>query len=677
MNVSYQWLKEYVATDLAASEAAKALTHVGLNVDSLTDLADGDARLLVEVTSNRPDCLGHMGVARELAVALGTKLKRPEVAYAETSESVETLTRVEVEELDLCPLYTARIICGIRVAPSPAWMARRLEAVGIRPVNNIVDVTNYVMMECGQPLHAFDYRRLADHRIIVRRAKAGERFIAIDHTEHTLSPERLVIADAHRAVAMAGVIGGVDTEIADSTADVLLEAAVFDPLNIRSTARSLLMASESSYRFERRVDPCGTDWASRRACQLITEVAGGRVARGVAVAGKPLPKPWELALRVSRIRTLLGLDIPADAAAEILRRLELEVLDKTAERIRVRVPSWRPDLEREADLIEEVARHHGYEKIPESRDIRLSYAPRTKTERVRETVSQVLVAAGYFEAVTFTFTSRDHAVRLRRADVTTEPLLCRGTALALRESLAAGVLESLAVNQRAGEPGARLFEIAKRFIPIEGKYLPQEDAMLALAGADDFETVRGVIEAIFDALRLSGRVRFAATDRYPDLEAGAAAEILFDDRPLGMIGRLAKPAAQAFDLDGSPTVAEVSFVRLVEAAALEPVFQPLPQFPAITRDLAIVLAEAVTWAQVAEAVAAARAKVLPDRQAGLESLEPVSVYRGKPIPAGRKSVALRLVFRSKQGTLTHDEADAMQAAVLESLKSSLAAELRA
>jgi len=670
MNVSYQWLKEYVATDLAASEAAQALARIGLNVDDLTSLPDGDARLLVEVTSNRPDCLGHIGVARELAAAIGAKLKRPEVAYAEIPESVETLARVEIAELDLCPLYTARIIRGVKVDKSPAWLARRLDAVGIRPVNNIVDATNYVMMECGQPLHAFDYRRLADHRIVVRRARAGERFIAIDHTEHTLSPERLVIADAHRAVALAGVMGGVDTEIADSTTDVLLEAAVFDPLNIRSTARSLLLASESSYRFERRVDPCGTDWASRRACQLITEVAGGRAARGVAVAGKPLPKPWKLTLRIPRIRTLLGLDIPADTAADILRRLEVEVLEKTTERIRVRVPSWRPDLEREADLIEEVARHHGYEKIPESRDIRLSYAPQTKTERVRETVGQVLTAAGYFEAVTFTFTSRDHAVRLRPNDLAAEPLLCRGTALALRESLAAGVLESLAVNQRAGEPGARLFEIAKRFVPVAGKDLPQEDAMLALAGADDFETVRGVLEAIFDALRLKGRVRFVATDRYADLEAGAAAEILLDDQPLGMIGRLAKPAARAFDLDEPPTVAELLLARLVEAAALEPVFQALPQFPAITRDLAIVVAEAVTWAQVAEAVAAANAK-------DIESLAPVSVYRGNPIPAGKKSVALRLVLRSKTETLTHEEADAMQAAVLESLKSSLAAELRA
>ncbi|MCX5683227.1 MAG: phenylalanine--tRNA ligase beta subunit-related protein, partial [Planctomycetota bacterium] len=252
MNISFKWLKEYVPTDLSVRDVAEALTRVGLNVDNITDLPGGDACILVEVTSNRPDCLGHLGVARELAAALGTKAKFPDVAYEESPEAAESLTKVEIEDLALCPLYTARIVKGVKVGPSPAWMAERLEAVGVRPINNIVDVTNYVMMECGQPLHAFDFARLAEGRIVVRRARAGEKFAAIDHSEHTLARERLVIADARRAVAMAGVMGGVDTEISTSTADVLLEAAVFDPLSIRTTARSLAMMSESSYRFERR-----------------------------------------------------------------------------------------------------------------------------------------------------------------------------------------------------------------------------------------------------------------------------------------------------------------------------------------------------------------------------------------------------------------------------------------
>ena len=541
------------------------------------------------------------------------------------------------------------------------------------------------MMECGQPLHAFDYARLAEHRpsraeagpasagvgrIVVRRAAAGERFIAIDHSEHTLSADRLVIADARRAVALAGVMGGVDSEISDSTRDVLLEAAVFDPLSIRGTARALAMFSESSYRFERRVDPAGTDWASRRACQLIVQVAGGQIARGVAKAGKPLPKPAELALRVPRLKTLLGLAIPADTAATILRRLECEVLEATADRIRVRVPSWRPDLEREADLIEEVARHHGFEKIPQKDEIRLtSLAAPTKTERVRQVVGHVLTAAGYFEAVTFSFTTPDHAARLRRRDVTAEPLACRAAPLALRESLTTGVLESLRINQRAGEPGAKLFEIAKRFIPVAGQELPQEDAMLALAGGEDFESVRGVLEALFAVLRIDNRITFVATDRYADLDASAAAEILLDSQPIGMIGRLTKPAATAFDLDDPPLAAEVMLAPLVEAAQLQPTFKPLPQLPAIARDLALVVDEAVTWEKITAAIALARV-------AELESTEPLSVYRGKQIPAGKKSVALRLVLRSAGGTLKNEQADEMVARIMAALKS-LGAELRA
>jgi phenylalanyl-tRNA synthetase beta chain len=327
-------------------------------------------------------------------------------------------------------------------------------------------------------------------------------------------------------------------------------------------------------------------------------------------------------------------------------------------------------LEREADLIEEVARHHGYENIPESKDIRLSVAPRTQAEEVREVVGRILTASGYFEAVTFSFTSRDHAVRLRPRDVTAEPLVCRGTPLALRESVAAGVLESLRANQSAGEMRARLFEIARRFVPVQGQDLPQETACLALASHDDFQAVRSALEAVFDALRIGGRIRFVATDRYADLAPGAAAEVLLDGQAVGMIGLATPDAAKAFGLDEPPTVAELNYERLIEAADLRPTFKPLPQFPAILRDLAIVVDEAVTWEKIAEAVAAAGA-------AELESTEPLSVYRGKQIPEGKKSVALRLVLRSPAGTLTHEQADQMQARVLAALKSALSAELRA
>ena len=686
MNISYAWLRDYVETDLGYVEAAKVLTSIGLNVETIEDLPDdpasgcsgqGDGLLDVEVTSNRPDCLCHLGVARELAAAVGTRIRLPSAEIAECDEATADAVAVEVEAPDLCPLYTARLVRGVTVGPSPEWLVRRLEAVGLRPVNNIVDVTNYILMECSQPLHAFDFAGLEGARIIVRRARGGEQFYAIDHTRHALVPEHLVIADAKRPVALAGVMGGADTEIADTTTDVLVEAAVFNPLNIRTTSRGLGLASDSSFRFERGVDAGMTDWASRRACRLMAEVAGGRVTRGVVAVGRPPAQRRELVLRVPRIATVLGIEVPADAAADILRRLELEVLPGTGpgfgeadgRTIRVRVPSHRPDLEREIDLIEEVARHWGYDKIPQSPTVRVTIATPTKTERVRGVVGHVLTAAGYFEAVTFSFTTPAHAVRFRPREVTAEPLTCRGTALALRQAVVPGVVESLLVNQNAGERDVRLFEVAKRFIPVAGQHLPHEEKMLALAGPDDFHAVRGVVEALAAALGLARRLAFRPTDRYPDLEAGAAAEISLDGEPIGMMGRAGGAAAEAFGLDEPPTVAELSYDRLVEAARLEPSVEPLPHFPAVTRDLAIVVDEAVAWTDLLGAIEGAGA-------ADLESVEPVDVYRGKQVPAGKKSVALRLRLRSPRGTLTGEQADAAQQQILAALERDFGAVLR-
>jgi len=669
MNVSYDWLTDYVETDLGYVEAAQVLTRIGLNVEDIQDLPDGDGMLDVEVTSNRPDCLGHVGVARELAAAVGSRVRLPPVEYEEADEPVDDAVSVRVDCPDLCPLYTARLVRGVRVGPSPAWLTKRLEAVGLRPVNNIVDVTNYVLMETGQPLHAFDFGRLEGSTIIVRRASGGEQFYAIDHTRHALAAEHQVIADAKRPVALAGIMGGAETEIAETTTDVLVEAAVFDPLNIRTTSRTLGLASDSSYRFERGVDATATDRASRRACRLIREVAGGRVSRGAVAVGEPPAERTELVLRVGRLETVLGLAVPAETAADILCRLELEMLEQDAERIRVRVPSWRPDLAREIDLVEEVARHYGYDCIPESRMLPIAVSPPSRDERVRAVVGHVLTAGGYFEATTFSFTSPERAVRFRRDDVTAAPLVCRGTALALREALVSGVVESLLVNQNAGERDVRLFEVAKRFVPVAGHDLPHEEKMLALAGPDDFRTVRGVLEALFAALRIADRVTFAPTDRYADLEAGAAAEVRLNGEAVGMIGRATEEAARAFDLDEPPTVSELSYERLVEAAALEPSVEPLPHFPAVVRDLAVVVDEAVPWADLVRTIEGTQ---LPE----LESVEPLEVYRGRQVPAGKKSVALRLTLRRPDATLTGEAADAAQQQVLASLEREVGATLR-
>ncbi len=669
MNVSYHWLRDYVETDLGYVEAARVLTRIGLNVEEIEDLPGGDGMLDVEVTSNRPDCLGHLGVARELAAAVDACVTLPPADVEEADDPVADAVAVRVDCPDLCPLYTARLVRGVTVGPSPEWLVRRLQAVGLRPVNNIVDVTNYVLMECSQPLHAFDWGRLEGDTIIVRRAADGEPFYAIDHTRHSLRPEHQVIADAKRPVALAGVMGGAETEIGDATTDVLVEAAVFDPLNIRTTSRALGLASDSSYRFERGVDAAATDWAGRRACRLIREVAGGRILRGVVAVGEVPTERTELVLRVPRIRAVLGMGIPSDEAADILRRLDLEVLEASDERIRVRVPSWRGDLAREIDLVEEVARHYGYDRIPESRTLPIAVSPPSRDERVREIVGHVLTAAGYFEATTFSFTSPERAVRFRRGDVSAAPLVCRGTALALREALVSGVVESLLVNQNVGEHDVRLFEVAKRFVPVEGQDLPREEKRLALAGPDEFRTVRGVVEAVLAALRLAGRVTMEPTDAWPDLAAGAAAAIRLDGEAVGMIGRLSDEAAALFDLDEPPTVAEVSLERLAEAADLEPTVHPLPQFPAVRRDLAVVVDEQVTWADLVRTIEGTGA-------AELESVEPLEVYRGKQVPAGKKSVALRLTLRRPDATLTGEAADAVQQTVLDALSRDVGATLR-
>jgi phenylalanyl-tRNA synthetase beta chain len=417
------------------------------------------------------------------------------------------------------------------------------------------------------------------------------------------------------------------------------------------------------------VDAAATDRASRRACRLIREVAGGRIARGVVAVGEVPAERTELVLRAGRIETILGLAIPAETAADILRRLELEVLEADADRIRVRVPSWRPDLAREIDLVEEVARHYGYDHIPESRSLPITVSPPSREERVRTVVGHVLTAAGYFEATTFSFTSPERAVRFRRRDVTAAPLICRGTALALREALVSGVVESLLVNQNVGEHDVRLFEVAKRFVPVDGQDLPHEETMLALAAPDDFRTVRGVLEALMAALRLAGRATMEPTDAWPDLEAGAAAEVRIDGETIGMVGRAAEEAARLFDLDEPPTVAEVSLERLVAAADLEPTVHPLPQYPAVRRDLAVVVDEQVAWADLLRAIQGTET-------AELESVEPLEVYRGEQVPAGQKSVALRLTLRRPDATLTGEAADAVQQAVLDALARNVGATLR-
>src|SRR5688572_7648221 len=362
MNISLEWLRDFLPKPVDAGAAADALIRGGFPVENIVQRGE-DTVLDVEVTSNRGDCLSHVGVAREMSALLNVPFKSEQSRPAETGPPVKDVTSVVIEARDLCPHYVARVIRGVKSCPSPAWMVRRLEGVGLRSINNVVDVTNYVMFEMGQPLHAFDFDRLRGKKIIVREARLGEKITSIDGHERRLAAGMLVIADAERPVALAGVMGGIDSEVSGATVNVLLESARFDPLSVRKTARALAMKSDSSYRFERGIDPTLPERASLRAAQLIVEVAGGELLSGSAVAGESGHRPKQLALRLSRLKQVLGVDLPAQDAVTALARLQLSPT-LSGDTIHVTVPSWRLDLNLEIDLVEEVARVIGYDRVP-------------------------------------------------------------------------------------------------------------------------------------------------------------------------------------------------------------------------------------------------------------------------------------------------------------------------
>jgi len=383
MKISCNWLKDYCKHDLSAEKLAEGLTNAGLVVDTINPVED-DFCLEVEVTSNRPDCLGFVGVAREVATIVHGKLDIPDVDYDTTDENINDITSVTIEDNELCRRYTARVIKDVKIGPSPEWLQRKISSIGLRPVNNIVDITNYVLMESGQPLHAFDFDKLSENRIVVRKAKKNETMEAIDGSKCVLSDEMLVIADSQKPVAIAGIMGGKETEVSGTTTNILLESAFFDPRSVRRASRKLSLMSDSSYRFERRVDPECVDWASRRATKMILEIAGGQAVEGVIDQNHLEDNKVSVSLKMSRLNGLLGLQIEKDTAKVILENLQFKINSETEDGFSVDVPSFRGDVYREVDLIEEVARIHGYDKIPVKNSIGVKLSQDNRFDKITE-----------------------------------------------------------------------------------------------------------------------------------------------------------------------------------------------------------------------------------------------------------------------------------------------------
>jgi phenylalanyl-tRNA synthetase beta chain len=677
MLVSWDWLNQYVKLDMTPAELAERLMMAGLNHEE-THSIDDDFAIHLEVTSNRPDCLGHLGIAREISVLWNRPLTVPAANPNQGATPVGDLTQIQVENPRHCPRYTARVIRGVRVAPSPKWLVRRLATVGIAAINNVVDITNYVLLECSQPLHAFDLAQLDGRRIVVRQARAGENFLAINHKTYLLDETVCVIADAQRAVGLGGVMGGAETEVTPRTTELLIESARFDPLSIRNTARKLNLHSDSSYRFERGLDPDGVDWASRRCCELILELAGGELARGsIDVGEQPAPRQ-PIALRYSQLRRVLGIDIEPKVTRQILAALgncERRADEKLVE---VVPPSWRRDLTREIDLVEEVARIHGYEKIPEDVSVPMASSHRTAADRVLEKVRQVVNAAGFDEAMTLSvveepwseaFSPWTAAAPLRSS----MPVLRRADRL--RRSLVPSLLGARQTNESLANPVIELFEIAHVYLPQGPDVLPSEELMLALTSGGDFLAAKGLIEVLVATLNPKAELDVLPTRQdLLDPQRSAELRIHLDDtrdRLLGYLGEVSVGGLKQFELRSATTVAEIKLSTLLEIADLIPQYHKLPAFPAVARDLNLVVDEPVRWSDVANTVQKAAAP-------HAETLRFQDVYRDPDrLGLGKKSLLFTLVLRSRDGTLTNDEADQIRTRVVEACQAAHGAELRA
>jgi phenylalanyl-tRNA synthetase beta chain len=682
MKISLEWLGDFLSSVPDANAAAESLTHAGLPVESIESHGP-DTVLDVEVTSNRSDCLCHLGIARELSAILDLPLRQgamqeqpatmpsPQPSPGVPGEGENSAVRVRIDAPELCPHYTARLIRGVKVAPSPPWMARRLQAVGVRPINNVVDVTNYVMFEMGQPLHAFDFAKISGGQIIVRNAARGETILSIDGRKRDLVPSMLVIADASHPVALAGVMGGSESEVTQSTSDVLLESARFDALSVRRTARALAMNSDSSYRFERGIDPTLPARASRRAAQLIFETAGGKSAKGIVEAGSDHRPEKSIALRLSQIRRILGIELPPDEIVAKFKRLGLSPLHH-GDRIDAAVPGYRLDINEEVDLVEEAARLLGYARIPMREEISIRLTPPDRNTTTQELICQTLVGGGYFEAITFSFVSdalrNDFGPSPFRADSAV-----RKADAALRPSLLPGLLQAVRFNESNGNAAVRLFEIGSVFVPgAEGQASATDRRMnehraVAWVGGD-LRQVRGMAEALL--LRLDAQRELKVLpDSRPGFVPGAAGRIVWGGQTIGFLGQIDQRVADKLSLRDVPAAAELDLSPLLAGSRHVPQLRPLPRFPAVRRDVSLIVPDALRFEKIESLIRGLALEFL-------ESIDFVTTYRGAPLDAGFKSVTITLAFRSPATTLTSEQVETSVQKAIDAAKRELGATLR-
>ncbi|HVJ85155.1 MAG TPA: phenylalanine--tRNA ligase subunit beta, partial [Caulifigura sp.] len=569
--------------------------------------------------------------------------------------------------------YSARVIRGVKIGPSPAWMRERLEAIGVASVNNVVDATNYVLMDCGQPLHAFDLDQLSGGKIVVRRATEGEALEAIDHRTYKLIASMCTICDAAKPVAVGGVMGGAKSEVSASTKNIVIESAAFLPSSIRGTARTLNLHSPSSYRYERGVDLTQLDWASRRCCELILQTAGGQLDETVSLVEASRPQAGApITLRFKRIAKIIGIDIPEARCNEILKALGLTLVShESGTSSTWSAPSWRRDLTREIDLIEEVARIHGYSHIPENAALPTAVVARRTDDRVRERVQQVMTAAGFQESLTFSFTV-DQTAELFVPPGAGEPLRITPAAgeygSRLRQSLIPSLVLARRDNERRGVHDADLFEISRVYLGIDPAVPQSQPQRLSLVTGRSFREVKGVLETLVAAINPAVKLEVRSIE-HPAFQAGRGAELRLGGQVWGWMGELERTRFAPLrdqKLRDPATVAEIDLMTLVANAAADRLPRPLPEFPAVERDFNFVIDDATTWDQVVDVVKSSAGPTL-------ETVRFVDQYRGHQIPVGKKSYVIGLTYRAPDRTLSGEEVDAAQSAVLKAMQTQLSA----
>ncbi len=699
MRVSLEWLAQFVTLTVPADVLAERLQSVGLGVESVERIGE-DSVLDIELTANRPDCMSHLGVGREAALLLAQRLRYPE-GYEDPERALRRLlprqpggdqpsrsrtTRdqrlVVIKDVVGCPLFTASVITGVRVGSSPAWMQRRLEASGIRAINNVVDVTNYVMLEIGQPMHAFDYERVEEHRLIIRRATRGETLQTLDGATRRLDEEILVVADALRAIALAGIIGGSATEIGPGTTRVLLEAAYWDPPTIGRTARALGIRTEASARFERGGDPDGHPRAQARALQLLVEICGGRVLDDLVDVYPRPQKPRTIRLRPDRADAVLGVDVPRKEMVRILRALGCTVAGTKA--LTVTAPTFRPDLVREEDLIEEVIRIHGYDRVPATlprgaTTVGVTLPVLRTDRRVRDTLTR----CGLTEVLTLTLVSAEVAAAGGGAPVLLQNPLT-GDQAALRTSLLPGLLDVLSTNASRRVEDVQIFELGRVFRDRGPGERPEERRAMGIAlmgrwrrgwnipaeqAEVDFFHIKGILETLFEDLGI--RATDVAPASRPEAwwHPGRAAEVRHAGRIVGWVGELHPDRTAAKNLPHQAYLAEVDLEALLPEVVSVGVFAGLPRHPAVERDLAVV---------VPRDLPAAHVRTVIDEVAGplLEAVELFDVYTGPPVPPDHRNLAYRLRLRAADRTLTAEEAEEIMHRVRIALQERVGAHLR-